>query len=97
MKTLPESRLGKWAVVMTLIYVLLILVFFLFMAIGLVDFNTGHWWDITVGMAVPVALIAFVLSILAVRKERTILTSCALIFGILVVLFLLTHSLYIHD
>ena len=31
MKTLPESRLGKWAVVMTLIYVLLILVFFLFM------------------------------------------------------------------
>ena len=97
MKTLPESRLGKWAVVMTLIYVLLILVFFLFMAIGLVDFNTGHWWDITVGMAVPVALIAFVLSILAVRKERTILTSCALILGILVVLFLLTHSLYIHD
>jgi len=97
MKTLPESRLGKWAVGMTLVYVILIVVFFLFMAIGLVDFDTGHWWDITVGIAVPIALIAFVLSILAVRKERTILTRCALVFGILAVLFLLTHSLYIHD
>ena len=97
MKRFPESPLGKWAVVMTLIYVILIIVFFLFMAIGMVDFDTGHWWDITLGIAVPMALIAFVLSIMAVRKDRTILIWCSLALGILVVLFLLTHSLYIHD
>lgn len=97
MRKLPESRLGKWAVGMTLIYVILVVVFFLFMAIGLVDFDTGHWWDGTLLIAVPMALIAFALSIKAIRKERSILTWCSLVLGILVVLFLLTHSLYIHD
>jgi cytochrome bd-type quinol oxidase subunit 2 len=97
MKKLPESRLGKWAVGMTLCYVILILVFFLFMVVGMVDFNTGHWWDVTVGGTVPIALTAFVLSILAVRRERTVLIRCAVVLGIAVILFLLTHSLYIHD
>lgn len=97
MKILPQSGLGKWAVCMTLIYILLIAVFFLFMAIGLVDFDTGHWWDITVGAVVPIELIATVLCIIVIRKERSILTCCSLALGILIVLFLLTHSLYIHD
>ncbi|MDD4705918.1 MAG: hypothetical protein PHS24_01720 [Bacilli bacterium] len=97
MKRLPESLTGKWAVGTTLIYVILIIVFFLFMAIGMIDIDKGHWLDITLGIAVPIALIAFVLSIIAIRKERTILTLCSLALGILVVLFLLTHSLYIHD
>ena len=97
MKTMPESRLGKWAAGMTLLYVILTVVFFLLMAIGLVDFDTGRWWDVTIGAAIPIALIAFVLSIMAVRKERAILTYCSLVLGILVVLFLLTHSIYIHD
>lgn len=97
MKTLPESRLGKWTVGMTITCLLLLVIFFLFMAMGLVDFDTGHWWDVTIGIAVPIELIAFVLSIMAVRKERTLLTYCSLILGIMAVLFLLTHSLYIHD
>jgi uncharacterized membrane protein YecN with MAPEG domain len=97
MRRLPESRLGKRAAGMTLLYVLLIVVFFLFMAAGLVDFDTGHWWDVTVGVAVPIALTAFILSILAVRKEQTVITWCSLVLGGLVILFLLTHSLFIHD
>jgi cytochrome bd-type quinol oxidase subunit 2 len=97
MKIYPKKRLGKWAVGMTLLFILLIAVFFFFMAIGLVDFNTGHWWDITVGVAAPVELIAFILSIMAIRKEQTVLTYCSLILEILTVLFILTHSLYIHD
>lgn len=96
-KTFPESRLGKWAIGMTLTCVLLLVIFFLFMAIGLVDFNTGHWWDITIGIAVPIELLAFVLSIISVKKERTVLIYCSLILGIMAVIFLLTHSLYIHD
>lgn len=97
MKRLPESRPGKWAVTMTLIYVMLIVGFLIFMVFGMVDFDTGHYWDITLGVAVPIALVSFVLSIMAVSKEPTILTWCLLVLGILLVLFLLTHSLYIHD
>lgn len=97
MKALPESRLGKWAVGMTITCILLLVIFFLFMAMGVVDFDTGHWWDVTIGIAVPIELIAFVLSIMAVRKERTVLIYCSLIFGLIGILFLLTHSLYIHD
>ncbi len=97
MKKFPESRLGKWAVGMTLACLLLLATFFLFMAMGLVDFDTGHWWDVTIGVAVPIEFVAFALSIMAVRKERSVLTYCSLILGIMTVIFLLTHSLYIHD
>lgn len=96
MKILPESRLGKWAAVMTWIYVILIVIVFLCMAIWLVVFDMGHWWDITVGITVPIAFIAFILSILAIRKERTILTCCTLVLGILAVRFRLSHSLNIY-
>ena len=97
MRMLPPSRSGKWAVGLTLICVLIIAAFFVLMMIGLVDFDTGHWWDITVGVAVPIELTATVLSIIAIRKERSVLTCCSLALGVLTVLFLLTHSLYIHD
>lgn len=97
MKTFPESKQGKWAVVMTLTCLLLLVIFFLFMAMGLVDFDTGHWWDITLGLAVPLELLACALSIRAVRMERAALTYCSLILGLIAILFLITHSLYIHD
>ena len=50
MKTFPKNRMGKWAVSLTFVYVILIVVFFVFFAVGLVNFDTGHWWDITVGI-----------------------------------------------
>lgn len=97
MKRLPESRIGKWASGMTLTFALILVMFFMFMAMDFVDFDTGHWWDVTLGVVVPIELAAFVLSIIAIRKEGSVLTWCSLILGIIVVLFLLTHSLYIHD
>lgn len=97
MKMFPENRLGKWAVLLTLASVLLLLTFFLFMAIGMVNFDAGHWWDLTIGVAVPIELIAFILSIMALRKERSVLTYCALVLGVIAILFLLTHSLFIND
>lgn len=97
MKIFPETPLGKWAIGMTSACLLFLLSFFWFMALGFVDFDTGNWWDVTIGVVVPVGLVAFVLSILAVRKERTVLTYCSLILGLMAILFLLTHSLYIHD
>lgn len=96
-KIFPESRLGKWAVWMTLTCILVLLIFFLFMAMGIVNFDTGHWWDVTIGIAVIIEFVAFVLSIMAIRKEQTVLIYCSLTFGIIAVIFLLTHSLFIND
>lgn len=97
MKMLPENRIGKWSVGITIGCILLLVVFFLLKLVGLVDFDTGHSWDATVGIIVPLELIAFILSILAIRKEKSILTWCSLILGVLAIIFLLTHSLFISD
>ena len=97
MKTLPENRFGKWAVGMTITCLLLLTVFFLLMAVGLVDFDTGHWWDATVGIIVPLELMALIFSIIAIRKEKSVLTWFSFILGVLAVVFLLTHSLFISD
>ncbi len=97
MKRYPESKLGKWAVGLTMIYIIILLIFFLLMGIGIVDFDTGHIWDITLGIVVPIELVGFVLSIIAIRKDKTALIKFSLIVGIISILFLLTHSLYIND
>lgn len=99
MKIFPESRLGKWSVRLTMLVILLIATFFVLMLLDLVTFDQGHWWDLTVGIVVPVEIIAFVLSIITLRKtkDRSVLVYLSLIIGICAVVFLFTHSLYIHD
>lgn len=97
MKLYPELKTGKWAVVLTIGFLALLTVFFLFMAFGHVGFDTGHWWDVTVAIAVLLIIPAFLLSAVAIRKEKTTLTYAVLIIGLLVIVFLLTHSLFISD
>jgi hypothetical protein len=99
MKVLPESPLGKCSVGLTIFFLLLIIAFFAFMLLGLVTFDEGHWWDLTVGVAVLVEIMAFILSIMAVRKtnERSILIYLSIIIGICVILFLFLHSIFIND
>jgi len=86
MKVFPESSSGKWAGALTLACVVLLLIFFLFETIGLV-----------LQAAVLTELAALGFSIVVIRKERAILTYCTLFFGIIGILFLLTHSLLIND
>jgi hypothetical protein len=99
MKIFLESHPGNWSVGLTMIVILFITIFFILMLLNLVTFDQGHWWDLTVGIAVPVEIIAFVLSIIALRKtkDRSVLVYLSLIIGICAVVFLFTHSLYIHD
>lgn len=73
------------------------IIFFLFMSLGYVDFDTGHWWDLTVAIAVLLIIPAFLLSAVAIRKEKTTLVYAVLIIGLLAIAFLLTHSLFISD
>jgi len=96
---LPKSSLRKWSTGLTVFFVLLITVFLTFMSFGMVTFDQGHLWDITVAVAAPTEIIAFILSILAVKKkkERTVSVYLSLIIGACVILFLLLHSLFIND
>ena len=86
MKVSPEGSAGKWTVGLTLASVFLIVIFFLLERIGVI-----------LMAAILMELAALVLSINALRKERSILVYCALILGLVVILFLLTHSLFIQD
>ena len=100
MKLFPESRLGKWAVGLTTFFLLLLIAFFTCMLLGLVTFDKGHWWDITVAVSVPVEIIAFILGILAMgksKKRQSVLVYISVIIGVCSILFLILHSLFIHD
>jgi len=88
---LPETQLGKWSVGLTA-------VFFMFTLLSLVTFDEGHWWDLTVGVAVPIDIAAFFIGIMAIRKsDRSLLVFLSIFIGSCLILFLLSHSLFIND
>lgn len=99
MQLLPINRTGICSVGLTLFSVLLLLTFFAFMALGLVTFDSGHWWDITIALAGPAEIAAFILSIASIRRkeERSVLVFISFALGLCAVLFLFLHSLFIHD
>ena len=95
----PKTSIGKWSVGLTMFFLLLITVFFSSMLLGLVTFDEGHWWDLTVGIAVPIVISTFVTGIIAVRKNKdhSVLVYLSIFVGSCVILFLLLHSLFIND
>lgn len=100
MKTtlLPKTQLGKWSAGLTIFFLILITTFFIFMLLGLVTFDEGHWWDLTVGIAVPLIIGAFITGIIAVKKkERSVLVFLSIFIGLCAILFILLHSLFIND
>src|SRR3989344_5462897 len=88
--TFPKTQLGKWSVGLTMFFLLLIV---------LVTFDEGYWCDLTVGIAVPLIISAFITGIIAVRKnkDRSVLVYLSIFIGSCVILFLLLHSLFIND
>lgn len=99
MKTIPGTSLGKWSVGLTTFFILLITTFLVLMLIGIVTYDDGHWWDVTVGIAFPAEIIAFILGLIAVKKKKdqSILVYLSIFIGICVILFLFSHSLFIND
>lgn len=96
---LPITQAGKWAVVLTAAFVLINIIFFIFMWLGMVTFDDGDWWNITVAVSALLEISSFVLCIIVLRgkKERSLLLNISLIIGICLILFLFLHSLFIHD
>jgi hypothetical protein len=94
---MPTTKTGNLAVGLMGVCVLDLAVFFLFMAAGVVDFDTGHAWDIAVAVASATGLAAFVLGLVSWRKDPVFLVRGAVVLSFLGLLFLLTHSLFIND
>jgi len=96
---LPKTQIGKLPVGLTMLYLLLLIVFFVFMLFGLVTFDEGHWWDWTVGISVLLIISSFITGIIAIikSKNRSVLVYISVFITSCSILFLLLHSLFIND
>lgn len=97
MRILPISKVGRVTLIFELVGIVILLIFFIFMALGYVSFDVGHWWDIVVGIVGPLSVALIITGVVAIGKDKTLLVSISLILSILAVVFLLTHSLFISD
>ena len=93
------TNIGKWSAGLFISFLLPIIVFFIFMLFGLVTFDQGHWWDLVVGITVPLVISAFITGIVAVRKHKdcSISVYISIFITTCSILFLLLHGLFIND
>ena len=96
---MPRTRLGRWSVGLNAFFLAAIgISCVLVLGFHALDFN-DHWWDVTVAVAFPASIVALIAGVVAVSKykEQSILVKLSIIVGILTVLFIFLHSLFISD
>jgi len=99
MRIKPKTKLGKWSVGLNIFFLIIIIVsIILVKVLGILSFD-DHWWDVTVPVAFLIEMIAFFTGIRAVvkNKERSVLVYLSVVAGLLTILFVLLHSLFIND
>ena len=95
----PKTILGKWSVGLNSFFLIAIITsIVLVKVLGILSFD-DHWWDITVPITFLASIIAFIVGIMAVKKnkERSILVYLSILIGLLTILFIPLHSLFISD
>lgn len=98
MKLKPQTKLGRWSVGLNSFFLIVIAAsIFLVKVLRVLSFN-DTWWDITVSVFI-LSIAAFILGIIAIRKkkESSALVYASVITGLLAILFILLHSLFIND
>jgi len=96
---MPKTTLGKWSVGLnTLLLATITVSCVLVLVLKILSFD-DQWWDITVGIAFPLSIIALITGVIAVKKykEQSISIKVSLFMGVLTILFILLHSLFISD
>ncbi|MFH1823027.1 MAG: hypothetical protein ABH830_05000 [Patescibacteria group bacterium] len=99
MKLQPQTKSGKWSVVLNAFFLITIVVSIILVnVLGILSYD-DHWWDVTVPVLALTTIIAFILGIIAIRKnkERSVLVYASVIIGLLAILFIPLHSLFIND
>lgn len=98
MQLKPQIEFGKWSVWLNSFFLLAIsTAIFLVNMLGILSYD-DRWWDVTVPILALVAVTAFILGIIAIiQKERSVLVCISVTIGLLAILFILLHSLFITD
>ncbi len=93
------SKLGKWSTGLNLVYLIIIAVSVVLVLVLKVLSFDNTWWDITVPIAALIMLVAFITGIVAVKKykDRSVWVYASIITGIISILFIFLHSLFIQD
>lgn len=96
---IPKTTTGKWSVGLNVFFLVGVGVSMLLVnGFGLLSYG-DRWWDITVPIIFLATITSFVLGIIAIRKykESSVLVHVSVGVGVLVILFILLHSLFISD
>jgi hypothetical protein len=98
MQLKPQTKLGRWSVWLNAFFLIIITIsIFLVNALGTLSFD-DHWWDVTVPILALATITAFILGIIAIiKRERSVLVYMSVIIGLLAILFIPLHSLFIND
>jgi len=97
MRLKPKTKLGKWSVGLNIFFLIVIIAsIILVKVLGILSFD-DIWWDITVNVFLA-PIVAFILGIMAIRKkDNSVLVYSSVVVGLLAILFILLHSLFISD
>ena len=99
MRIKPKTKLGKWSVGLNMFFLIVVVIsIILVKVLGILNFD-DHWWDVTVPIIFSASIIGFILGIIAIikNKERSLLVYISVIIGLLAILFIPLHSLFIND
>lgn len=96
---MPKTLLGKLSVGLNAFFLTAIAVSIVCVKILKILSFDDRWWDVTVAIAFPISIIALIFGIVAVRKsqERSVLVRISIFIGLLTILFIFSHSLFIDD
>ena len=98
MQLKPQTKLGKWSVWLNAFFLITITISIILVnVLGILSYD-DHWWDVTVPILALVTITALILGIIAIiKKERSVLVYISVILGLLAILFIPLHSLFIND
>ena len=95
----PKTKLGKWSVWLNTFFLIVIAISIILVKVfGILNFD-DHWWDVTVPIIFSASIVAFILGIIAIlkNKERSVFVYISVTIGLLAILFIPLHSLFIND
>ena len=97
-KIMPKTCSGKWSLWLNVLFLIVIAVsIFLVNVLGILSYD-DHWWDVTVPILALTTITAFILGVIAIiKKERSVLVYISITIGLLAILFIPLHSLFISD
>lgn len=96
---MPKTIAGKWSVWLNVFFLAVVIISIILVnGFGLLAYG-DRWWDITVPIIFSATIVAFILGIRAIKKhkESSVLVYVSVAIGLLSILFIFLHSLFISD